>query len=683
MSNALAAEKSPYLLQHADNPVNWLPWSPQALQKARDEQKPIFLSIGYATCHWCHVMAHESFEDHQVAALLNEHYVPIKVDREERPDLDAIYMTACQVLSGSGGWPLTAFLTPEGKPFVAGTYFPKTPRMGKPGLIHLLAEITKRWNGPERQKMLQAGQEVAEAIQPRPGAGASMDPRSPAMAFRQLQQAYDPDHGGFGNAPKFPTPHNLSFLLRWHARNPGGPALAMVENTLERMYAGGIFDHLGLGFHRYSVDARWLVPHFEKMLYDQALLAYACLEAYQLGGKEVLARAARDIFTYVLRDMTAPQGGFYSAEDADTQGEEGLFYVWTPAEVIEICGEADGRVFNRYYGIVDGGNFEHGRSIPHVTRTLQALAQSEDIGVEQANSALDRARQKLFAARQTRPRPFKDDKVLTAWNGLMIAALSKGAAVLGDEQYLEAASKAADFVLESMTTPDGELLRRWRDGHTSGPGFLEDYAFFIWGLLELYEAGWDIDRLEAAQRLLEKCNELFWDDTGGAYFFTPRGGEKLIFRDKDFYDGATPSGNSVMALNLLKLGRITGRTQYEETAQRTIDVNSATAMRQPMAFTMMMMAVDFAQGPSKEIVITGQDGDPAIRAMLDKARRTFIPARVILLRPEGPEAERLAGLAPYTAEMTPKGGLATAYVCQGFACAAPVDDLEALAAALD
>ena len=312
------------------------------------------------------------------------------------------------------------------------------------------------------------------------------------------------------------------------------------------------------------------------------------------------------------------------------------------------------------------------------------LAQAEGIGVEQAGEALDRARQKLYAARQTRPRPFKDDKVLTAWNGLMIAALAKGAAVLGDEQYLEAASKAADFVLENMTTPDGELLRRWRDGHTSGPGFLEDYAFFIWGLLELYEAGWDIGRLETAQSLLGKSNELFWDDAGGAYFFTPLGGEELIFRDKDFYDGATPSGNSVMALNLLKLGRITGRTQYEEMAQKTMDANAAAAMRQPMAFTMMMMAVDFAQGPSKEIVITGQPGDPAAKAMRDKARRSFIPARVILLRPDsGPEAERLSKIAPYTAEMTPKGGQATAYVCQGFACAAPVDDLEALATALD
>lgn len=676
MSNALADEKSPYLLQHAENPVNWLPWGPKALQKAAAEQKPIFLSVGYATCHWCHVMAHESFEDSRVAALLNEHYVPIKVDREERPDIDAIYMTACQVLSGSGGWPLTVFLTPDGQPFVAGTYFPKNARMGQPGLIQLLEEIAKRWNGPERQKMLEAGQEVSKAIQPQTSVEATLDQRSPAMTYRQLQQAYDPAHGGFGNAPKFPTPHNLSFLLRWHARNPESQGLAIVENTLEKMYTGGIFDQLGLGFHRYSVDARWLVPHFEKMLYDQALLAIACLEAYQLGGKEILAQAARDIFTYVLRDMTAPDGGFYSAEDADSEGEEGIFYVWTPQEVARIAGEADGRIFNRYYGITEGGNFEHGRSIAHVTRTVEALAKSEDITTVEARAALDRAEQKLLEVREMRPRPLKDDKVLTAWNGLMIAALAKGAAVLGDKTYRDAAAKAADFVLQNLRDKDGALLRRWREGHVSGPVFLEDYAFFIWGLLELYEAEWNLERLETALELLEKSTELFWDDEGGAYFFTPTGGEELIFRDRDFYDGATPSGNSVMALNLLKLGRITGNTAYEEMAQRTMDANAAAAMRQPMAFTMMMLAADFATGPSKEIVITGQPGDPDMKAMLDKARRTFIPARVILLRPGGgPEADKLAGLAPYTAEMTPKDGRATAYVCQGFACSAPVTEI--------
>ncbi|ADK84344.1 protein of unknown function DUF255 [Desulfarculus baarsii DSM 2075] len=679
MPNALAAEQSPYLRQHADNPVDWLPWGPAALAKARDQQKPIFLSIGYATCHWCHVMAHESFEDQAVADLLNQHYVAVKVDREERPDLDAIYMTACQALSGAGGWPLTALLTPDGLPFIAGTYFPKTARLGRPGLLEILAEVARRWNGPERARMIQAGQEVARAIQPQAGPKTDLDPRALGMAYSQLRQSFDDQFGGFGQAPKFPTPHNLLFLLRWQARNPGSDALAMVEKTLTAMADGGLFDQVGFGFHRYSVDRPWLTPHFEKMLYDQALLAMAYLEAHQLTGREDFAATARQVFTYVLTRMTGPEGGFYAAEDADSEGVEGKYYVWTPQEVLAAAGQADGRLFNDFHGITADGNFEHGTSIPHRRQSLADFATQHGLDADQAAQALERARLALLAARQQRIPPLKDDKIITAWNGLMIAALAKAGQALADEALTAAAARAATFILQTARATGGRLARSQRDGQASGPGFLEDYAFMIWGLIELFEATFELDHLEAALELTDKCCELFWDEADGGYFFSPADGEKLIMRDKDDYDGATPAGNSTMTLNLLRLARLTGRRQLEDMAQQLMQTMAAQTMRLPMAHTMLLMALDFAQGPTKEIVICGAKNDPAAQAMIAKAQQKFIPARALLWRPpEGPEAARLAALAPFTAGMTTVGGRATAYVCQDHVCARPVTDPDEL-----
>ncbi len=676
MANRLAAEKSPYLLQHADNPVDWYPWGEEALAKARAEDKPIFLSIGYATCHWCHVMAHESFEDEEVAAVLNQSYVAIKVDREERPDLDGVYMAVCQALTGRGGWPLSAFLTPEGKPFYAGTYFPKNTRQGMPGFIDVLTELARRWNSPERAKILDAGEQITQALQPQPGqGGVVLDETTLDQAYQGLARIYDQTHGGFGSAPKFPSPHHLTFLLRMHLRRPDSQALAMCEKTLRAMWRGGMYDQVGRGFHRYSVDAMWLVPHFEKMLYDQAMLALAFVEAYQVTGNADYAAALDEIVTYLLRDMTSPQGGFYSAEDADSEGEEGLFYVWTPEQVTAVLGEELGGLFCRFYNVVPGGNFEHGNSIPHITQELERFAAEEGRDPAELARVLDEARERLFAVRENRVHPLKDDKVITSWNGLMIAALAKGFQATGNEAYLQAAAKAAAFIEEHLTLEGGRLARRWREGHLSGAGYLDDYVFYVWGLLELYEAGFDLAHLERAVELMALADELFWDQEAGGYFYTPSDGETLIIREKEIYDGAIPSGNSAAALNLLRLGRLTGDAAYEERAQRLFNAFGQAVASQPTAYTQMMNALDFALGPAQELVVAGDLREQVCRAMLSHIQRAFMPRRVLLLRPNDPEAAaRLARLAPYTAEMAAMDGKATAYLCQNYACQRPVHD---------
>ncbi len=490
--NRLAGEKSPYLLQHATNPVDWYPWGEEAFHRAKEQDKPIFVSIGYATCHWCHVMAHESFEDEQVAGLLNQHFVSIKVDREERPDVDKIYMDVCQALTGRGGWPLSVFLTPEGKPFYAGTYFPRTTRMGTPGFVDLLRQIAAIWQN-DRGRVEALSKDITRAIQPtaEPSGIGTFVPEIGVKwlkkGYGELQRTFDPKFGGFGAAPKFPTPHHLTFLFRWFKRTGDAMSLTMAEKTLEAMRNGGLFDQIGLGFHRYSVDERWLVPHFEKMLYDQALLAIASLEAHQVTGKEVFARIAQEIFTYVLGDMTAPEGGFYSAEDADSEGKEGLFYLWTPAEVKKHLGEKTGEIFCHYYDITEAGNFEEGRSIPHVRMPVEAFAARKGLDAKEVEDLLDRARRQLFDARKKRVHPLKDDKVLTSWNGLMIAALAKGYQVLGNPSYRLGAERAVRFVLEYLKREDGRLLRRYREGEAAYPAYLDDYAFFVWGILDIYE----------------------------------------------------------------------------------------------------------------------------------------------------------------------------------------------------
>jgi uncharacterized protein YyaL (SSP411 family) len=584
LPNRLISEKSPYLLQHAHNPVDWYPWGQEAFGKARGEDRPVFLSIGYATCHWCHVMAHESFEDKEVARLLNQFFVSIKVDREERPDIDQVYMSVCQALTGQGGWPLSIFMTPEGKPFFAGTYFPKRSRLGMPGFIELLTQITALWQR-DRDRMIKAGEETNLAIQKKTESdfgGLSLTGQTLELGCRQLQKAFDPRWGGFGVAPKFPTPHHLTFLLRQHRRRRDPQVRTMIEKTLQNMRFGGIFDQIGWGFHRYSVDEKWFVPHFEKMLYDQALLAIAYTEAYQSLKNSFHARVSREIFSYVLREMISPEGGFYSAEDADSEGKEGLFYLWTRQQVQEVLGRDPADLFCRFHNITSAGNFEDGKNIPYLSISQEEFALKEKIGLEELETQLDWAREMLFSIRNQRVHPLKDDKILTSWNGLMIAALAKGGQALGDPVYVRAAEKAAWFILEKMRTPKGDLYRRYREGQVAYSGFLEDYAFFIWGLIELYEAVFDIRFLEEAVALNQRLIDLFWDREKGGCYFTAKDGEKLISRGKDLYDGATPSGNSITALNLLRLGRMTGNIDLEQKADQLFGNFSATVAGYPM-----------------------------------------------------------------------------------------------------
>ena len=682
--NRLADEKSPYLLQHADNPVNWYPWGEEAFARARAEDKLVFLSIGYATCHWCHVMAHESFEDQEVAALLNENYVAIKVDREERPDLDQVYMAACQALTGQGGWPLSVFLTPEGQPVLAGTYYPKTSRYGRPGFMELLTALADKWR-TDRQIVLKSADQLTEAVRgiesgSRPG--GLPGPEALEQGYRQLSQNFDSKWKGFGRAPKFPTPHYMNFLLRHGRRHGGQRALEMAEETLAAMRRGGIFDHLGLGFHRYSVDEKWLVPHFEKMLYDQALLAMAATEIYQRNGDDFFAGIVRDIFAYVLRDMTSQDGAFYAAEDADSEGQEGTFYVWRPEEIKSVLGDELGDLFNLCYDVTPQGNFEHGLSILNTPVGFDKLARRTGLSLEELETRLAEARERLYEHREKRPKPFKDDKILTAWNGLMIAALAKGAQALGRREYAEAAAKAADFILAELKTPEGVLLRRHRHGEAEIPGFLEDYAFFIWGLIELYEAAYDIRYLEEAVGLAESMLGLFRSDDGGAFYFSGRENEALIARTREAYDGAIPSGNSVAALDLLRLGRLTGRSEFEEAAVEVFKAFSGEITNYPMAHTHMLMALDFLVGPSLEIVIVeGGDREQALE-LAAPAQRRFNPNKVVLFKPAGDEGRRLSALAPYVEHMKPMDGRAAVYICQNFACQAPTADPADLDAAL-
>jgi len=674
--NRLIQEKSPYLLQHAHNPVDWHPWGEAAFARARAEDKPVFLSVGYATCHWCHVMAHESFEDDEVARVLNESWVSIKVDREERPDVDQVYMAACQALTGQGGWPLSAFLTPEGKPFYAGTYFPKTGRFGRPGFIDLLGMLAEKWR-TEREIVIKAADQLTGVLagpEPGPVSDAAPGLESLEKAYTHLARSFDPQWGGFGQAPKFPMPHQLTFLLRWHRRRPDSQALEMVEKTLAAMRHGGIFDQVGLGFHRYSVDEKWLAPHFEKMLYDQALLAMAYLEACQVTGQDFYARTAREIFEYVRRDMTSPEGGFYAAEDADSEGREGLFYLWRPEEVVDVLGEEGARIFSRFYDVTDQGNFEDQTSIPRITVPAEAFARREGLTLEELEGRLDEDRQKLFARREGRVRPLKDDKILTAWNGLMIAALAKGAQILGREAYARDAARAASFILSRMKTGQGGLLRRYRLGDAALPGYLDDYAYFVWGLIELYEATFDPAWLEEALALSKTMEAWFGDEDGGGFYFSGRGNEELIARKKEAYDGALPSGNAVAALNLLRLGRMTGDPGLEALADKTIRAFAGQLIEYPGAHAFFLQALDFAIGPAREIVIAGDPEAPDSVAVVQAVRKRFQPGRVLLFKPDGEAGRRLAELAPFVREMGPEDGRATVYVCQDHACRRPVSD---------
>jgi len=677
-TNRLIKEKSPYLLQHAHNPIDWYPWGEEAFRIAKEKRTPIFLSIGYSSCHWCHVMEEESFSDEKLAAFLNARFIPVKVDREERPDIDRVYMEACMAMTGGGGWPLTIVMTPDGKPFFAGTYFPRVTQWGRPGLREILEQISDRWEH-EPEGLAHIGEEITNALRGRAtGPAGALTQETLRAAYETLRSSFDAAHGGFGGAPKFPSSHNLSFLLRCHATLRDHNALSMVEETLRAMAHGGIYDQLGFGFHRYSVDERWLVPHFEKMLYDQAMLAIAYIETYQATGDGAYRRIAEEILDYIFRDMTSPDGAFYSAQDADSEGEEGKYYVWRPREVRAILGQETGDLVCRFYGIDETGDFEGGATILHVVTPLTEFAHKEGIAPEKVREVLEESRKRLLIARGMRVPPFKDDKVLTDWNGLMIAALAKGAAACDTPGYADAAARAAGFILSRMRCPDGRLLHRFRDGEASIPGYLDDYAFFTWGLLELYEATFAPQYLRESVALSEQMMALFEDRKGGGFFSSGEGNEKLITRGKEVYDGAHPSGNSVAALNLLRLARMTGNGRFEKTAADLMRAFSGPVSRHPVAHTQLLIALDFTLSPGTEIVIAGDPKGDDVRAMLRAVRSRFLPRTVVILNPDGKPGSEIGEIAPWVKGQNPIGGKATAYVCRNRTCALPVTGVKEL-----
>jgi hypothetical protein len=685
--NRLIKEKSPYLLQHAYNPVDWHAWSEEAFEKARVENKPIFLSIGYSTCHWCHVMEKESFEDVEVAELMNEAFVSIKVDREERPDIDHVYMTVCQMMTGSGGWPLTIVMTPDKKPFFAATYIPKGSRFGRPGMMELIPRIKEVWTSRHKD-VLDSAENMTVALQSieKEKPGELLDNRVFDKAFEELSQRFDKTYGGFSGAPKFPTPHNFFFMLRYWRKADSQEALKMVEKTLQEIRWGGIFDQVGFGFHRYSTDREWLVPHFEKMLYDQALLALAYLETYQATGNTLYSDTAKEIFTYVLRDMRSTEGGFYSAEDADSEGVEGKFYVWTEKELREILPPDEADLIVRAFHVEKNGNFREeasgkslGANILYTGKSLADVASEMKLPAEELKKKIDSARSRLFEARERRIHPHKDDKILTDWNGLMIAAIARGAQVLGDKAYADAAEQAVEFILKKMRQPDGRLRHRFRDGEAGIGAILDDYAFMVWGLIETYEATFDARYLTTALELNKDMIRHFWDQRGGGLYFTSDDAENLIVRKKEVYDGALPSGNAVAMLNLLRLSRYTGDAGLEEQAFELQRAFSEQVRQFPSGYTQFLSAVDFSLSSSHEVVISGSLG---AKEMLDALRSRFSPNQVLLFRPAGEESAGIDAVAAFAKNYGSVDGKATAYVCSGQSCKDPTTEIKDLLALL-
>jgi len=674
-SNRLINEKSPYLLQHAQNPVDWYPWGDEAFQKAKQEDKPVFLSIGYSTCHWCHVMERESFEDEKIARLLNNTFVNIKVDREERPDIDAVYMKVCQLMTQSGGWPLTIVMTPDKKPFFAATYIPRETQYGHSGLLEIIPQIKLLWQN-RRADVLLASAEIIKALkQPVTGKARDLGEETLHRAYRSFSMSFDKTFGGFGQAPKFPAPHNFFFLLRYWRRTGDAEVLRLVEHTLQNMRRGGIYDQIGFGFHRYSTDARWIVPHFEKMLYDQALMAMAYIELCQATGKKEYENTTREIFTYVLRDMTDEKGGFYCAEDADSEGVEGKFYLWTQDEIRTILTKEEADLFLTRYRHADDMAMPGMQEIP-AGHFIPHLPPAEGIGQNETEDfpAMAAIREKLFAVRAKRVHPHKDDKILTDWNGLMIAALARGAQVFDEPAYAEAALRAMDFIIQSMQTGDGRLLHRLRDNHAAIDANIDDYSFMIWALLELYEATFQTRYLSKALEYQSRLFDSFWDDKDGGFFFTADDAEKLLTRPKELYDGAIPSGNSVAYINALRLSRITGDAGMDDRTREIYRAFRAQADAMPSAFTQFLCGLDFAIGPSSEVIIAGDMDQTDTQAMLAALRRCFVPNKIVIFRPVNKTAPDIETIAPFTQSLLAVNGEATAYVCTNFTCALPTND---------
>ena len=683
MANHLIGEKSPYLQQHAHNPVDWYPWGDEAFEKARAEGKPLFLSIGYSTCHWCHVMERESFENDEIAAILNRHFVPVKVDREERPDVDRIYMAYVQATTGGGGWPMSVFLTPGLHPFFGGTYFPPDNRYGRPGFGAILERVAEVW-GKDRDRVVQASADsIAQLARHSESAASGVVPDQAILdsTFQYFRRTFDSDHGGFGDAPKFPRPVVFNFLLRYYVRSRRPEALDMTLETLRAMARGGMHDQLGGGFHRYSVDERWFVPHFEKMLYDQAQLAVSYLEAFQITHDPLFAGIARSTLDYVLRDMTHPDGGFYSAEDADSVIDpanpkvkgEGAFYVWTAAELQQALGPNLYASFAAHYGVEDDGNVQHD---PHGEFTGQNILYLRQMADPYIATQLEEAKSTLLQLRAKRVRPHLDDKILTAWNALMISAFAKAAQVLEEPRYLAAAQRALDFIISRMYQSDsGLLFRRFRDAEAAIPGFLDDYAFLIAALLDLYQADFDPRHIGMALRLVDKMRELFQDPAAGDFFSTAAGDSNLVLRMKDDYDGAEPSGNSVALLDLLRLAHITDRADLRDAAEKTLRALGPKMSSQPVAVPQMLVAFDYWQAKRREVVIAGDRNSDQTQAFLRAFYGRFLPHSILMLIDSDQTRRDLAQFFPAAEAMIEVGGQPTAYVCENYACRLPTNQL--------
>jgi uncharacterized protein YyaL (SSP411 family) len=668
-TNKLINENSPYLLQHAHNPVDWYPWGDEAFVKARAEDKPVLVSIGYSACHWCHVMEHESFEDESVAKIQNEHFVNIKVDMEERPDVDKIYMNFVQLTTGRGGWPMNVFLTPEKLPFFGGTYFPPSPRYGMPSWQQILISIAEAWR-ERRDELLHSANEILgelRRISIIDSGSSSIDATICEHAFESFVRSFDAKNGGWGGAPKFPQAMSMEFLLRYWKRTGDQKALEMVEFTADKMADGGIYDQLGGGFHRYATDAVWLVPHFEKMLYDNAQLIRVYLHLFQITKDDTYKRIAVETLDYVIREMLDDSGGFYSAQDADSEGEEGKFFVWAPSEVEEVLGPDDAKLFNFFFDITDGGNFE-GKNILQRCYPVEAAARALKIEPFELDSLLTSGKQTLFEAREKRIKPFRDEKVLTAWNGLMLAAFAEAAAILNDTNYLDVAFRNAEFIIEKLWKKD-RLLRTYKDGEAKLNGYIEDYANVADGLIELYQISGEERYLERARQLADTMITEFWDEEGGGFFFTSNDHEKLIVRNKDLYDNATPSGNSAAADVLLKLSKLYGEDRYERFASTALRVAGSMIRRYPQGFGRALSAIEFHVAPVKEIALIGERGSDIERAVFE----SYLPNSVVAIGVDGSSdsVPLLHGKA--TVKGTP-----TAYVCENFACQRPVTEVQDL-----
>ena len=689
--NILKYEKSPYLLQHAGNPVNWMPWGEEAFRLAQKQDRPIFLSIGYSTCHWCHVMEKESFEDIDVADLMNKTFVNIKVDREERPDIDKIYMSVAQMMTGRGGWPLTIIMTPSKEPFFAATYIPKESRGGQTGLIQLIPLMDKLWK-TKRKDILDSKDKIKDLLISTADntSKSPIDHSAIEKAYNGFHSIYDRENGGFGNAPKFPSAHNLSFLLNYWKKSGNTDSLEMVEKTLSSMRNGGIWDHIGYGFHRYSTDKKWILPHFEKMLYDQAINASAFLDAYQVTGKDIYKETVRHIYDYINDNMRSHQGAFYSAEDADSEGEEGTFYVWDSTEITDLLGEEDGSIIEKVFNMKKNGNFrdeatghESGKNILFRTKTYVELAKEMEIDIDAFTKKIDELMAKLYTYRKNRIPPFKDDKVLTDWNGLMAAAYARGGRILDDPELIKIAEDSIAFITANMTNEDDGLFHRYREGQSSINANLDDYAFMVLALIELYQSTFKFEYINKALKLQEYLDKYFWDDKNGGYFFTDSRSEELIVRQKESYDGAIPSGNSVSAFNLVRLGRITMDAEFEKKATRIGEVFGENIKNSPVSHTYLLSVIDYLSGPSYEIIIVDGEKKEGSKEFFKIINKHFIPNKIVIYKSEDRDFSKVSGLKAFIDELHPIDNKTTAYICKNYYCELPVTNKEDLIKSLD